>query len=432
MVDRSLENSDHLEEDSQRILWTYSHSPEQTLTENVCRLLPLVRKELDDGRPYCNEQCQTGDLTSPSLSEASSAFSSPHQQYAHGQDVPALVPSALGRALRAYTAHDHYSASSSSASSASWSVLTDDDDSEFDDPHPDHIHLRPNALSYARHPSSTNNPRRPGRHCRTASSSSSLVCVLPQSAPGDSVAFRHFMHDDDTDEYELDEPPMPAYVPDTEPARPQTATITPTSTTSKSASARLRKRNRASLPTYFSMLQINSSSSGSGTAPAPLARGSISPVSCASGHTAVAATLVAGRPSPPTPKLSLIASVVSPQAHTPRGRRVSARGAQDGNGSSDEKVADWSYALARERGRASVRRNSSPPVKMFSASPREISRSSAARSPNQDGGRRARTRGRARVEELEGPGSPAHPGFGFGRTGLMGRARRGEEWVGLR
>ncbi|KAJ7343178.1 hypothetical protein DFH08DRAFT_781645 [Mycena albidolilacea] len=385
-------------------------------------------KELDDGRPYCNEQCQTGDLTSPSLSEASSAFSSPHQQYAHGQDVPALVPSALGRALRAYTAHDHYSASSSSASSASWSVLTDDDDSEFDDPHPDHIHLRPNALSYARHPSSTNNPQRPGRHCRTASSSSSLVCALPQSAPGDSVAFRHFMHDDDTDEYELDEPPMPA-------------------TTSKSASARLRKRNRASLPTYFSMLQINSSnssSSGSGTAPAPLARGSISPVSCASGHTAVAATLVAGRPSPPTPKLSLLASVVSPQAHTPRGRRVSTRGAHDGNGSrspsparrrdSDEKVADWSYALARERGRASVRRNSSPPVKMLSASPREISRSSAARSPSQDGGRRARTRGRARVEELEGPGSPAHPGFGFGRTGLMARARRGvgEEWAGLR
>jgi hypothetical protein len=165
-------------------------------------------------------------------------------------------------------------------------------------------------------------------------------------------------------------------------------------------------------------------------------------VSCTSGHTAVAATLVAGRPSPPTPKLSPIASVVSPQAHTPRGRRVSARGAQDGNGSrspsparrrdSDEKVADWSYALARERGRASVRRNSSPPVKMLSASLREISRSIAGRSPSQDGGRRARTR--ARVEEIEGLGSSAHPGFGFGRSGLMGRARRGvgEEWAGLR
>ncbi|KAJ7700997.1 hypothetical protein B0H14DRAFT_3904196 [Mycena olivaceomarginata] len=81
-------------------------------------------KELEDARPYCNEQCQTGDPTSPSLSAASSAFSSLHQQYTHGQDVPALIPSALGRALRGYTAHDHYSASSSSASSTSWSVLT--------------------------------------------------------------------------------------------------------------------------------------------------------------------------------------------------------------------------------------------------------------------------------------------------------------------
>ncbi|KAJ7799642.1 hypothetical protein B0H14DRAFT_3156389 [Mycena olivaceomarginata] len=126
--------------------------------------------------------------------------------------------------------------------------------------------------------------------------------------------------------------------------------------------AEAAKDGGKALSEYFSMLQINSSnssSSASGTAPAPLARGS-TPVSCASGHTAVAATLVAGRPSPPTPKFSPIASFVSPQAHTPRGRRVSARGAQDGNRSrspsparrrdSDEKVADWSYAPAARAG----------------------------------------------------------------------------------
>ncbi|KAF7337070.1 hypothetical protein MVEN_02144200 [Mycena venus] len=71
-------------------------------------------KVLDDGRAYCDEQCQNGDLPSPSLSEASSTSYSPPLQYSHGQNVPPLVPSALGRALRAYSAHNRYSASSDS------------------------------------------------------------------------------------------------------------------------------------------------------------------------------------------------------------------------------------------------------------------------------------------------------------------------------
>ncbi|KAF7338067.1 hypothetical protein MVEN_02031100 [Mycena venus] len=322
-------------------------------------------KELDTDRAYCNEQCQSGDLTSPSLSEASSTFSSPHLQYAGGQDVPALVPSALGRALRAYTAHDRYSASSSSASSTAWSVLTDDDDSEFDDPHLDVSHRRPNALSYARRPSGTNNPPPapplPHRVRLLFESHDISDCDVSDFADvPDHLSSSEGGHDHDL-------------------ARPQTATITPTS----SKSIRNRKRNRASLPTYFSMLQINGASSSSSSSARererdntilpPRSQGGVSPVSCSSGHTVtVAATLIPGqRPSPPTPKLSLIAglaSAVSPHhAHshqTPRGRRResadSPRRLRSASSDrlrsrspsparrrdSDEKVADWSSALA--------------------------------------------------------------------------------------
>ncbi|KAJ7157014.1 hypothetical protein C8R43DRAFT_412598 [Mycena crocata] len=401
-----------------------------------------------DGRAYCNVVCETGDITSPSLSSASSAFSSPHLQYAHGQDVPALVPSALGRALRAYTAHDRYSASSSSASSTSWSVATDDD-SEFDQLDFDGAPIHPQALSYARRPSGTNNRSTyPHLHRRTSSASSSTNLCLPQSAPGEAT-FDRFLAPDDDD-----------YVSDCDlvsedPARPHTATIT-----AGPAKAR-RKRNRASLPAYFSMLQIDSNPSSAAAIP-PRA----SPISSSSGNT------LAARPSPPTPKLGLMASLVaahaptSPTHHqTPRGRRresaVSPRRRPSDSHSrspsparrrdSNDKVADWSSGLA-PRGRA-VRRNSSPPAKML-GSPRFMDappllvadlappvrpfaqpltdRSRSGRSGSGSGSR-ARTRGRARVEELDGPRSPERPGFGHGRSGLVGRARRGAEgeWTGL-
>ncbi|KAJ6502285.1 hypothetical protein C8R45DRAFT_1092161 [Mycena sanguinolenta] len=401
-------------------------------------------KELDDERAYCNEFCQSGDLTS---SEASSPFASPSNA---PQDVPALVPSALGRALRAYTAHDRYSASSSSASSTAWSVVTDDDDddSEFDiDLSPDARH-RPNALSYARRPSGTNNPH-PRRHCRTASSSSSLVCAaFPQSAPGDAPSFRFLDDDDESD------------VP-SEPAIPPVPTITPTSS---KLTKHQRKRNRASLPTYFSMLQINNSpaaasspsSPGAGppmytSTPSPPEMTTASPVSCSSGRTVAALVNVAGRPSPPTPKLTLLAHAHAAQ-HPSRGRTCTPSRSRSPSPSrrrdSDEKVADWS-----RRGRASVRRNSSsgaasgaPPFYdgCEQASPRAVAGSGSGEAWERDRDasrsrewsrererererdetlrRRSGARGRARVEELEGPGSPAHPGYGFGRSGLLARA----------
>ncbi|KAJ7940356.1 hypothetical protein B0H13DRAFT_2648011 [Mycena leptocephala] len=393
-------------------------------------------KELDDDRAYCNSQCQSGDLTSPSLSETSSPFSSPHLQYANGQDVPALVPSALGRALRAYTAA---SASSSSASSTAWSVLTDDDDSEFDDSHYDGVHLRPNALSYARRPSGTNNPL-PRLHCRTGSgSSSNLFCSFPQSAPSFDRA--RFLPDDDTD---CDLSDFASELASVSADGLQSSTITVAASPSKTSSR--RKQNRASLPTYFSMLRVDSTNPAALPPAYPNPR--VSPVSCSSGHSTLTGPNM--RPSPPTPKLSVIAglaSVVASSPHhvhqTPRGRRresassprrlrsaspVSRSPSPARRRDSDEKVADWSSGLARGR---ATRRNSSPPAKMLSASPRAIR--SDSRGPSAHA--RARTRGRARVEELEGPGSAEHPGFGCGRSGLMSRAKRGgagEEWAGLR
>ncbi|KAJ7709605.1 hypothetical protein B0H17DRAFT_1155544 [Mycena rosella] len=411
-------------------------------------------KEVADGRPYCNDVCQNGDLTSPSLSSASSAFSSPHLAYAHGQDVPALVPSALGRALRAYTAHDRYSASSSSASSTSWSVVTDDEDpGEYDLVEFDGLsHSSNPGLSYARRPSGTNNRSTfPHLHRRTDSTeSAALICSLPQSAPSERLC-----PPGDDDDLLLDD----SYASDFAPEDPARAPPVP-STSTGTTKAR-RKRNRASLPAYFSMLQIGASTVAAALPP-PYPQAS--PISTSSGYTLT-------RPSPPTPKLSVIAGLahahartappsaaiqpppqfpsVQQQHQTPRGRRresaASPRRLSSSSRSpsparrrdSDEKVADWSSALARERGRA-VRRNSSPPPQMQmlkgSASPLIIDLRRTASRSGSGSGSRVRTRGRARAEELDGPWSPEHPGMGHGRSGLISRARRGVEdssWVPL-
>ncbi|KAF7336050.1 Glycoside hydrolase family 76 protein [Mycena sanguinolenta] len=61
-------------------------------------------KEVDDGRTYCNEVCETADSEMRSLSETNSPVSPPSPTF----HIPPPVPSALGRALRAYTAHASY------------------------------------------------------------------------------------------------------------------------------------------------------------------------------------------------------------------------------------------------------------------------------------------------------------------------------------
>ncbi|CAK5277322.1 unnamed protein product [Mycena citricolor] len=367
-------------------------------------------KELVDGRAYCNDDCQAGDslsLSSPSISSTSSAVSSPYLQYTQSQnDVPPLVLS-LGRALRKHSA---------SSSSSAWSETDDDDTSasEFDSADVD---AKASALLYTRKPSGTNN--RSGflyacasisGHSRTTStsaSSSSAYIELPAStsnlhlslsAPASTLLYEsHDLPSSDTEEFE-------------DSAQP--ATITSIST-----SGGKRRRNRASLPACFSLLQIGSSSPSNANAPG------ISPISSSSEHTLSAAPIslnASTRPSPPTPKMSLLASAAihvvqqKDKHHTPRGRRQlssspssSARSSLSRSPSpsrrrdSDEKVSDWSTTVALERGRA-TRRNSTPPTKFFayagsprvrlSISPRLISMERQSRS-------RARSRSHRHLQE---------------------------------
>ncbi|KJA27060.1 hypothetical protein HYPSUDRAFT_198360 [Hypholoma sublateritium FD-334 SS-4] len=126
--------------------------------EEIC----LVCSKHTDGRPYCSSDCQSEDLSSPSVSSSSSALSSPSIAYAPGGDVPAL---ALGSALKMYAY----------ASSAS-STLTDDDDDDA----PSFLY---SALSYARRPSGTNNHSTVPRLQHRRLSSGSSAGLFPRSAP---------------------------------------------------------------------------------------------------------------------------------------------------------------------------------------------------------------------------------------------------------
>ncbi|KAF8891226.1 hypothetical protein BD779DRAFT_1670869 [Infundibulicybe gibba] len=440
--------------------------------EEIC--LVCGRHLLDDGRVYCSDDCQSLDMTSPSISSASSALSSPHLGHTLGGDVPALVPSALGSALKTYWGRDRVSVSSSSASSTSWSVLTDDDEddaglgvgSEYDGT--DSVYegstksanlahsMGHSALSYARRPSGTNNRSTvPNLHRRTSSGSpSSHVRGIPSSAPNHS----HSSTEDEdysdfgfSSRYDLD-----GDEPELHQARAW-GSVKAKSTLTKPK----RNRNRASLPAYFSLLQISSPSNENK-----------SPVSSSSVHTI-------SRPSPPTPKLTLTGlaaglphsatttSITSIHA-TPRGRRKIPGSSEshqrsehsDSTGSlsrpstevlahtgepshrvrldsrgSVEQVFDWSV-MDMPRGRTAVRRNSSPPPKMMlSAIALEDHNRAIAAAKKAEATAtsqlQAKTRGRARVEELDGLGLSAYaPGYGHGRSGLLDRARINTEKSG--
>ncbi|KAG7448047.1 uncharacterized protein BT62DRAFT_750349 [Guyanagaster necrorhizus] len=416
----------------------------------------------DDGRAYCSDECQTLDSASPSISSTSSAYSSPSLGYAVGGDVPALIPSMLGTALRNFQ-QDRHSVSSSSASSTAWSVVTDDDD---DDPilgtgsDPDSAgesiyettskcstshSLFPKPLAYARRPSGTNTRSTvPHLHSRTGSLSAH-VRGLPSA-----TSHPHTAQDEDT----LGDSGFPSreledyieqMIPQSAPERQHnqfaheqdhSTTITKTK----------RSRNRTSLPAYFSLLQMNGAQN-----PFPISQTSkrASPsISNSSGQTVV-------KPSPPTPKVSLgLPPFVPPRGRRrdvgasqrksrsddsfscssrstsdsrhdpslalspPRETRFVPRPRLDSRGNTDS-VFDCSSVPDPRRGRTAVRRNSSPPPKMtapmFVFEGRERYRDNTAR---------PHTRGRARVEELDGVGgSEDAPGLGYGRSGLVDRER---------
>lgn len=374
-----------------------------------------------------------------------------------GGEVPALVPSVLGSALRKYASRSGRHVSSSSTSSTSWSITTDEEDEGI--PHPygvgDFPYHDPSdplfseatsksssyiysinsaALSYARRPSGTNNPTTaPHSHRRLSAGTSLHVRGFPRSAPilshaddeegySDVGSSGDALDIDDADLYEdhdwrVGVPVKPKYI---------------------SPSKAHRARNRASLPACFSLLKM---SSPKDSKPSP-----------------VSSNNTIARPSPPTPKLPstnvLSQILIAPSAPltsvhtTPRGRgrgAVKSRSSRRSGHSSpsrsrSRRAPSPSYttnekhywpitSIPTRRGREAMRKNSSPSPKMLMTVNQDLT--FAPRRRAQEGDRSqsgsespARTRGRARVEDLGGPGlSSDAPGYGNGRSGLVDRGR---------
>jgi len=414
-------------------------------------VVPNVKHFLSS-RAYCSDDCQTSDISSPSISSSSSARSSPNMSCAHGDEVPPLMPSALGSALKSYMGRNGYYVSSSSASSASWTLLTDDEDDEvihrFGSGSSDHdvsdgiydgSSISVSGLSYARRPSGTNNSSTvPHLHRRMCSDSSCRpVRGIPRSVP----IYSHSLADDDENYFDVGSLPEDALDTDDSDllSEQDWYRMKPKYRGAKTSK---RSRNRASLPACFSLLQMTSSNDNRS-----------SPVLSSSGNTIA-------RPSPPTPKLTLDNTLSQvPFPPTPRGRRREAgnsrsrrsvnspasgsrssprlvehsfRSLTDLKGSTEQLFDRSSVPGFPHRGRATLRRNSSPLPKMYLGledpalafgaalkNAQEVERSESSNSRS-----RARTRGRARVEDL---GRDAHstdaPGFGYGRSGLLDRER---------
>ena len=409
---------------------------------------------------YCSDDCQANDISSPSISSSSSTRSSPNIACAYGDEVPPLLPSALGSALTSYMAFNHCNVSSSSASSASWSLLTDDEDDDalhhYGSGSSDHdvsdgiydgsYKSVTSALSYARRPSGTNNSSTVPLPHRRMCSDSSFVQSITRSVP----IYSHSPADEDENYFGIGSLPEPVVDADDGDllSEQDWYRVKPKYQGSKTSK---RSRNRASLPACFSLLQMTSSKDIES-----------SPVLSSSGNTIA-------RPSPPTPKPMFYSTLSQAQFppnvySTPRGRRREAVNSQgtrhlmnssasrsrsgtkplileespklvecsfrsrtDLKGSS-EKLVDWSSVSGfPHRGRATLRRNSSPLPKMFiGVEDPAVVLGTAGKNRQEDSRSRsrARTRGRARVEDF---GRDAHstdaPGFGYGRSGLLDRER---------
>ncbi|KAF9532158.1 hypothetical protein CPB83DRAFT_661080 [Crepidotus variabilis] len=378
---------------------------------------------LDDGRAYCSDICENNDMSSPCTSSSSSALASPQLSYAVGGEVPALVPSVLGLALgKGLTGKHPYYASSSSASSTSWSAITDDEDAE---PHSDTLetpfdahftsHGNLSALSYARRPSGTNT-RFTVPQVKQRSQSPIRPHGFPRSAPDHNrfTLGRQELHSDETlsssDTLDSDEREYDIH-----------SEKDKRSSTSKVK----RSRNRASLPACFSLLQMASPSNSHKS----------SPISSSSGITIAACS------SPPTPKLlhKATPSAVSTLSCFPRQSReaeqpLHSRGSSEFSSPRTKITRACSHkddenstlVYVRPRGRPSTRRNSSPLPKMVA----EVGDAGAdvrripIHSDQSETRSRALTRGRMRVEDLDGIGSSAiAPGYGNGRSGLVNRER---------
>ncbi|KAH9950265.1 hypothetical protein B0H21DRAFT_564151 [Amylocystis lapponica] len=324
--------------------------------EDVC--LCCGRPLSPDGRAYCSDECESIDATSPSISTTSSTYPSPFLPSANGAnlaDIPALVPSALGRSLNAaaYRGHQNrLSISSSSNSSAAWSAYADEEDegaslallaAAGEDEcgyNPDLLgpdvgsskssgsygplltsHRNP-GLSYARRPSSTNNRSTiPLLHRRTSS-----VSDPPKSSGGTSGSAPAPFYEDDASD-----------VPSASISSASSAqshgrvlrrsrksvgdAVSPEDENNAETVSAKTKRNRASLPAYFSLLTSSTSPSASRTQRFPSSLRTL---------TSLSRSL---QSSPPTPRianpiLDPITAYAHAQTHarssgveaTPRGR----------------------------------------------------------------------------------------------------------------
>lgn len=351
-------------------------------------------------------------------------------------------------------------------------------------------------MSYARRPSGTNTHSTvPYLHSRSSSGTfSGHVQGIPRSAPlhshsstEDEDIYSDFgLSSRDDDFFDSDLHSLPQSAPGRH-GLPQSDK----EKSHKSVTKAKRSRNRTSLPAYFSLLQVAGGSGSSPSSPkaeAPEGHRPSPTMSSSSCQTAA-------RPSPPTPRLSVaglsagLTSIVPRNASiqaTPRGRRrdlgdssslaksrrsessssrsrsnsrthdqthtqatlarlspaklathdahLLARSRLNSKGSL-EQVLDWvSVSGLPPRGRAAVRRNSSPPPKMLQTMmPLEDFTPECGAFPSQRMGHASetvssspgrRSRGRARVDELEGVGgSVIAPGYGHGRSGLIDRER---------
>ncbi|KAH6918386.1 hypothetical protein BKA70DRAFT_1416387 [Coprinopsis sp. MPI-PUGE-AT-0042] len=410
--------------------------------EEIC--IVCGRQLQEDGRAYCSDNCQASDHASPSVSSSSSALSSPQLAFTPGGDVPALMPSALGSALR--KVQQPYFARPSITTSKIRAYGDDEDDiygSESDLPEDvlfhgtsksaNFIYAMPSALSYARRPSGTNTHSTvPQVHQRNNSSSSP---VPPRTRGKDcggsrSATSRRSQYSTTDEDADLSDCSLSSRPDDVDSDKDQ-------STYSEITSAKVRRtRNRTSLPACFSLLQINSG------APSKEVSAKTSPVSPSS------ATTLA-HPSPPTPRrfhhenhITRTAFHPSPlhpavDLNAPRGRqrfsdrsRSSRRSSPSRSHSrhvfrvesprrNDVRFDDQEGQLFdtnAPRGRTAARRESSP-LRLEDAGILEGDRSKS----HSKGGSR---RGRVSVDELEGVGSFAlAPGYGVGRSGLMDRER---------
>ncbi|KAM5538055.1 hypothetical protein V8D89_008252 [Ganoderma adspersum] len=287
--------------------------------EEVC--LVCGRPVHADGRAYCSDECESQDITSPSISTTSSAHPSPflrssHNTPSHLAEVPALLPSALGQSFgaRKPSHRVRHSESSSSNSSTSWSPLDDEHeedsaslaiygantDDEYYAVNPDYTDpskLSPgyahhaSSLAYARRPSTTNHRSMiPSLHRRTSS-----VSAMTAS----TGASRSIHHDASTEDDFSDAPSVPAtsssvrsdrrrghkaadlpLPPSDEDERGQD----PETVTGK------RRRNRASLPAYFSLLVSTATTPRSHKGPSALSM--------------LSRSLQHNSASPPTPRLA--------------------------------------------------------------------------------------------------------------------------------